>query len=406
MKTSQNQRTIVGVDPGTTSALAVLDLKGNPVEIESGKNLSIDNLINSIVETGKPVLMAADKAKVPSAVEEISSNFESEVFVPEKDLSIQKKKDITQGCEYENPHERDALASALYAFNNFQNKFRNIEKRVDDLNLPNLSPEIKELVVTGRADNVSEAVEKIVGGEDEEKEVEDASFDKGISKEDLREKIDNYRKNLLKERKDKEKLREHNEKLKEKVKRLESEKESLEKDKNKLKEDKKREILKEEEIEKRERKIRSKENRINSLKGEKEKIERKLEKLKSFEELRKEGKVPLREVKNLSEEELRQFDRGLSLKNSVLLVKNSTRGSENSLDLLEELDVKALVGDFTSEFEDELISRGIWILPKEEIEFKERDSIKYLERKVLEKAKKADKGSFLDWLGRYRDRNA
>lgn len=401
-----NNYTIVGIDPGTTSGLAVLDLNENVEKLESGKNFSPQELINSIIETGNPILIATDKGKLPSGVEEISSNFNAKTFIPEEDLSLGKKKELTKGYSFDNPHERDALACALYAHNNYQNMFRNIEARTEELNLPDLAPQIKELVVTEEAENISEAIELLLGESEEEKAQEKAPPEEKLSKEDLKEKIDSYRRNILKERKDKEKLQKHAEKLEEKIKKLESEKEQLEKVKNKLEEGRRDVIIREEEIEDRERKLQSKENEIRKLRREKEEKQERTRTLETFEELRKEGKIPLRTVENLREEDLRRSDRELSLKNSIVLVENYQTEPEGVLDLLEGLEVKALVGNFSKDFEDRLVSKGIWALAKEKTYLQDREGIKYVEAKDLEEAKKTDRGSFLDWLKRYRERKS
>lgn len=400
-----NDKTIVGIDPGTTSAVAVLDLRGNHRRIESGKNFSDDKIINSILKEGTPILISTDKAKVPSAVQDISSNFKASTFSPDEDLPIERKKDIVEGYDYGNLHERDALAAAVYAYHNYENKFRNIEKRTDELNLQNLSPRIKELVITDEVENVSEAIEKVLKNESDDKKPEKASFGDEISKKDLKEKIENYRKNLLEKRKDNEKLSENNESLKERIKDLEKEKKRLKKDINEIKSGKRDKIMEKEEIKRLKRNIKSKENEIRKLKRRIDDKNESLSTLKTYERLRKEGKIPLRDFKEVPEENLRKSDRNLSLDKSVILLDDMRAENESVIGLFEELGVKAVVGNFSGEFEDELISRGIWSIPLDKVEINEEKEIKYLDRDIVEKFKKSDRGSFIGWLKRYRDKD-
>lgn len=402
---NKKERAIVGVDPGTTSAVAMLDLRGKLLKLESGKNLATEDIIHSVIETGKPILMATDKEDVPSNVEEISSNFKAMTFSPEQDLSIEKKKELTEEHEPDNLHERDALAAAIYAFNTYQNKFRNIEKKTDDLNISNLTPEIKELVITEEAKNISDAIEKVLKPESDEKDIEKDSEDYKLSEKELRSKIENYRRNLLKERKDKEKISKHNEKLKKDLEGLENKVERLEREKRDIESKRKDDILEREEIRKKDRKISSEEGEINRLKGELEDKEEKIEKLEKFEELRKKGKIPARELDSLTEPELKKSNRKFSLDKSIVLIKKSEGGSDRGRELLKEMGVRAVIGDFDEEFADEVISDGIWVVSPEKIDLEEDDGVKYIDSKDLDQFKNADKGSFLSWLGRYRNRD-
>lgn len=114
---------IVGIDPGNTSAVAALNLEGEEVLLESRKEFSHDEIIQEIIDTGYPIVIASDREKMPSTVEKIASSLGAERFIPEEDLSRRRKNDLGTG---DNSHEKDAYASALHAFKQLRKRIRKI----------------------------------------------------------------------------------------------------------------------------------------------------------------------------------------------------------------------------------------------------------------------------------------
>ena len=60
---------IVGIDPGTTSAYAILDIDGRLVRMCSAKNKSFSNIVTEIVDFGKVLIVGTDKKKSPEFVQ-------------------------------------------------------------------------------------------------------------------------------------------------------------------------------------------------------------------------------------------------------------------------------------------------------------------------------------------------
>ncbi|MBN2517996.1 MAG: DUF460 domain-containing protein [Candidatus Altiarchaeota archaeon] len=125
-----NRPVIVGIDPGTTVGLAILDIDGRVLGIISSRNLSIDEVITKIASFGSAAIVACDKSEVPPLVNKVSSLLGARLFVPDADLSVVRKRELASFVKTQNDHERDALASAIYAYNHFQNKLRRIQKQV------------------------------------------------------------------------------------------------------------------------------------------------------------------------------------------------------------------------------------------------------------------------------------
>ncbi len=122
--------TIVGVDPGATTGVAVIDLSGNLIEVTSKKGWKAGEVIEYISSLGKPVVVATDKSNPPEFVQKIKASFNAVLYAPREDISVEKKKNLTAKFKLLNDHERDALAAAIDAFNSYKNKLRNVERRV------------------------------------------------------------------------------------------------------------------------------------------------------------------------------------------------------------------------------------------------------------------------------------
>lgn len=116
----------VGVDPGSTSAVAAVNLEGELELLESARELPKHEIIKMIIETGKPVVVACDTEKMPSTVEKVASSLGARKFEPEEDLPKQRKQELGKG---DNSHEKDAAASAYHAFKQYRRRVRKIKKR-------------------------------------------------------------------------------------------------------------------------------------------------------------------------------------------------------------------------------------------------------------------------------------
>ena len=112
------QLLIIGIDPGTTVGYAILDIEGNIIEINSEKELSLNKLISKIINFGKPVAIGCDVVPVPKFVEKMSIKFGTRLIEPDRDLLVKEKEALVMEFKdkYKNSHQRDSLASALYAY--------------------------------------------------------------------------------------------------------------------------------------------------------------------------------------------------------------------------------------------------------------------------------------------------
>jgi len=121
---------IVGIDPGTTTAVAAIDLDGNLMHLESSRQMNMSGVIEALYRVGKPLVIASDVQEMPYSVEKIRRAFSAVAYTPRQDTSVEAKLELTSGFPYANVHERDALSAALDAYLQYQNKFRNLIRRV------------------------------------------------------------------------------------------------------------------------------------------------------------------------------------------------------------------------------------------------------------------------------------
>jgi len=139
---------IVGIDPGTTTAVAALDLDGNLMLLSSSRQMNMSGVIESLYKAGKPLVVASDVQDMPYSVEKIRRAFSAIPYSPKQDTSVDAKLALTANFPYENVHERDALSAALDAFHQYDAKFRNLLRRVPpghDLD------EVRARVIRGQA---------------------------------------------------------------------------------------------------------------------------------------------------------------------------------------------------------------------------------------------------------------
>jgi predicted RNase H-like nuclease (RuvC/YqgF family) len=121
---------IVGIDPGTTTAIAAIDLDGNLLYVNSSRQTSMADIVESLYRVGKPLIIASDVHDMPYSVEKIRRAFNAVAYTPKTDMSVESKIEITSTFSHTNDHERDALSAALDAYRQVRNKFQNVVKRV------------------------------------------------------------------------------------------------------------------------------------------------------------------------------------------------------------------------------------------------------------------------------------
>ena len=155
---------IVGVDPGIVTAVAAVDLRGNPVFVYSRKGLDRAEIIELIKRHGVPVLLATDVTPPPDTVKKLASSLGVPLYTPPTSLTIDEKHELVAsyashfGLHRLNSHERDALAAAIRAYREYAAKFRQIEASASRYPAEISVDNLKASVIRGAT--IAEAVER------------------------------------------------------------------------------------------------------------------------------------------------------------------------------------------------------------------------------------------------------
>lgn len=152
---------VVGIDPGVTTSIAILDTKLNVLLIESKKHFSKDEIIKRILEFGDPIIVSCDVSKPPTLVKKIASVFNAKLITPREDLKIKKKQRLIRDFGFKeklsNRHERDSLAAALFALNEVRALFDRIDMLVDE----SIADEVKAMLLRSEGGNIKQTVEQL-----------------------------------------------------------------------------------------------------------------------------------------------------------------------------------------------------------------------------------------------------
>jgi predicted RNase H-like nuclease (RuvC/YqgF family) len=158
----------VGIDPGKTTAVAVLDLDGNLISLFSKKNLTKGEISRHILGYGRPVMIATDRSPAPSSVEKMAAVFSARLVEPEENLFKREKNSLARDFMADNngkginQHEKDALASAIYAYNTVKPTMIRVRHKIralghgDDTGLKRF---VKTRIILDR-DHVKRAIDK------------------------------------------------------------------------------------------------------------------------------------------------------------------------------------------------------------------------------------------------------
>ncbi|MHA2243348.1 MAG: DUF460 domain-containing protein [Candidatus Hodarchaeales archaeon] len=162
---------ILGVDPGTTTGIAIIDLmNGQVLHLKSKRECGISEIIRIASKFGKICCVAADVIPIPLTVEKIAKITGAKLVSPSVLVSAAAKReylhdhrDMTVNYSHLNSHERDALFGAIKALNSLKEQLSKVNHIIQN-SYPELIrhlPEIQRLVISGNS--ISNAIEMIRG---------------------------------------------------------------------------------------------------------------------------------------------------------------------------------------------------------------------------------------------------
>jgi len=158
--TSARRALIVGYDPGITSDISILDMHGNLVSLISKRDARRADVIKTISEFGRPLIISTDKNPLPRSVGKLASKLGIKPFYPEMSLSHTKKEELIKELEVKakNRHEADALAASIKAWKNYRELFIKVGNTLKQLELSELFDVVLEKLLRKESYNIHEAV--------------------------------------------------------------------------------------------------------------------------------------------------------------------------------------------------------------------------------------------------------
>jgi predicted RNase H-like nuclease (RuvC/YqgF family) len=162
--TGSHKPLIMGIDPGMTVGVALIDLEGRPVFAKSWRTIDRYEIISAISSYGKVVVIATDVSNPPELVKKIGSLLGAIVYAPERDITVDEKNKIiselreTYDFTIEDSHVRDALVAALKAYRHYLNTILEVKSKLRNIEGVDTYSVISE-VIKGRS--LSEVIEQI-----------------------------------------------------------------------------------------------------------------------------------------------------------------------------------------------------------------------------------------------------
>lgn len=180
---ARDEIVFVGVDPGTTTSIAAVDLEGRVVEVVSQREFSIDRALLYLQKFKKVALVATDVTPAPKYVAKLASKINAPLFVPQAPLSIEEKRRLTSEIKPRNLHERDSIAAALKAYRVNKSKIVQLRKRLAEKKLSHIFDSALIRVLRG------ESLEAVINSLTAEKKDETREEKQVVQPKDPREML-------------------------------------------------------------------------------------------------------------------------------------------------------------------------------------------------------------------------
>ncbi len=380
LKIMKRDYIIVGIDPGTTTAIAVLTLDGELRKLHSGREISIPQIIEMIAEEGRPLIIASDVFPAPNAVEKIRRAFNALPSSPSDVLSSEDKIEFASPYGYSNNHERDAIAAAVSFYRKNKNKFEQIRKKIPEgLDAGEAIAQVVrgksvEAVISGLTRNETRIPDMHPVSK---KEDEDASrLKESIRKyeeiiEELKNQMEYFRNDII--------LKDNNIKeLEELIKRQRS--------------DAYRQFKKDKIVKIRDTDIRRLENRISEKNKKIAELNERIHKLKRVRRLEISGKViPVKIIFSFTRDSIQKTQETVGIKkDDIILLKDASGGGTMTARILVDLGVKCIIvcNELSHAAEEELFKLGLPVLGAKDvnIQFDSVEELAFIDPDDIKKA--------------------
>ena len=320
---------IVGIDPGTTVGVAILNLEGEILDLSSFRSFSLDDIVEYILDFGIPMIMATDVSDVHHTVEKLSAAFGCKTFAPQRSLSVKEKNEMTKEYTFGNAHERDALASVLKARDYYRAKFENVDARLENIGAGNLSSAVKTLVLKDYT--VKDAVETLTR--------EEEPTQQPAPKREHREKSKSPKEKII------ERLKRYNRDLLEKIERLEEENKRLKRKNEKIFDREDREVRRSKILREKERVIHALTREIEKEKEKISDLQRIINDLKGIRALELSDEAHTVKILDyFTKNSIKNLDKKFKIKKGdIIYIRDPSGGGGSTAEILVRKQVRALI---------------------------------------------------------------
>ncbi|WP_424017388.1 DUF460 domain-containing protein [Halorientalis pallida] len=366
---------IVGIDPGTTTAAAVVDVHGEVLDVFSTRTADTADVIEWIIERGRPIVVAADVEPMPETVEKIRRSFEAAAWVPASDLPVDEKKHRTREEGYDDDHQRDALAAALSAFDAHEDQFERVAEKVPpqfDLG------EVLARVVAGE-ESVEAVIDDLERDPDEDEETTEHTA-RELTAEEKKIK-------RLEARVDR--LEDHNEDLKDTIARKDDRIEEYEQELSEARREERREARERREITRLERENERLERELDEERERVDELENKLERLKALWKLdhsnfadvseKQADLVPVKVVEEFTKDALEHADEAYGLaEGDVIYLRDGSGAGRSTAQRLADVNPRVVLrdgGQLSEAADDLLFEHEVPVGPADDVGIQEVDEL-------------------------------
>ncbi len=342
---------IAGIDPGLTVGLAIIDLRGRLLYLGSMKEASRSDIINRIIEHGRAIVVASDVHPAPEAVRRIASMLNAKLCTPERVLTISFKNELVSEflsdseSTPENSHERDALAAAVRAYRHHEMKLRQIEKKLEDLDIGEADElKIKGLVITGKP--VAEAIKLVTDRQEPVEVIREQAREKPEADIDkLKRTLRTQRSTIKHQRLLIEKLENENRSLKKRIRELRDEKSRLKSKLDRLHYEYSRDLLLNRELSHKLKVIDKLQKKYNEEKSRRMALERNLDSLLRIRDMEfSPDKTPVKIIDTFTRDGIRRACSKWKIKRGdVLLLRSPEGGGSQTASILRDIGPRAII---------------------------------------------------------------
>jgi predicted RNase H-like nuclease (RuvC/YqgF family) len=376
---------VVGVDPGTTTAVAIVGLDGEVLDVLSTRTADSAEVTEWIVERGRPVIVAADVTPMPNTVEKLRRSFDAAGWTPDRDLPVDVKQHRTREEGYDNDHERDAMAAAFGAFDAHRDQFERIAAKVPP------------------GQEVGPVVARVVAGEESVETVLDDLRDDGGEAPEESDQPDNEQspeqKRISQLESQVAQLQSHVESLEDTIDEKDDRIDDLEGKLSEARSETRVEARKDREVTRLERENRRLKGEVDEREERVDELEGKLERLKALWKLdhsnfadiseKKEGLTPVKVVEQFTSDAIDDADERFGLaEDDVILFRDASGAGASTADKIVDVSPKIVLRDGgLSDIADEILFKhDVPVAPAEMVTVQEVDELAVAREREVEAA--------------------